>query len=182
MAFLCGVANMYLALGILNPTDSFVVVWRMIVLGDVELWEMDGLSDPLQPARYDAMHYVVRIIVMFGTFLFGLSLLNVFIAVLTATYAQGETNQWRVFYQQRAIIAKDHLALRLCLSTVLKAKLEPLVPKHWANASRRILRVLTLDLTSPSSHISLRKLPCASLESVDQEYMWVARAGVAVGS
>ena len=52
-SFICGVWNLYLAFGILNPPDSLSVVWRMIVLGDIDLWEMDGLPNDLSPARSD---------------------------------------------------------------------------------------------------------------------------------
>lgn len=117
-SFICGVWNLYLAFGILNPPDSLSVVWRMVVLGDLDLWEMDGLDSVVSKSRYDDTYYLIRVFLVLGTFFFGLSLMNVFIAILAEAYLRAEDCKWKRFYRQRALIANRNVLQVLGVRTL----------------------------------------------------------------
>jgi len=135
-SFICGVWNLYLAFGTLNPPDSLSVVWRMIVLGDIDLWEMDGLSSVLQSARYDDVYYLIRVFMVMGTFFFGLSLMNVFIAILAEAYLMAEEKKWKRFYRERALIANRH-ALQLVGARALRTGFLGCIMRCFPGRARR---------------------------------------------
>jgi len=200
-SFICGVWNLYLAFGILNPADSLSVVWRMIVLGDIDLWEMDGLSGVLEPAKYDDVYYLIRVFMVMGTFFFGLSLMNVFIAILAEAYIQAEENKWKRFYRQRALIANRNelqvlgaQALRRRFATCVLRSVPPTVRSYLGirepiarrsqSPRNKVLKHTSFAERSRQQkqamfikHSTLTDTPGAlsSLSGDEQSYMWVAR-------
>ena len=84
-------------------------------LNDYDANRKDSLcfSEAHLHARYDGTYYLIRVFMVMGTFFFGLSLMNVFIAILAEAYIQAEEKKWKRFYRQRALIANCDVLQKL---------------------------------------------------------------------
>lgn len=108
--------NLYYALGIHGPFESFLKIYQMIVLADFNLHDLEDTAtvqssnmharsdgyffqDPTEKTDY---YYVVRGMLILLSFVFGVSLMNLFIAVLTVSYSQATKKALVFFSQQQA--------------------------------------------------------------------------------
>jgi predicted nucleic acid-binding Zn ribbon protein len=100
LMFMLGATNMYYALNLYSIENAFILVYRAVTLGDVNLLEWERVpaefaeaeivngSNPVLEVTPEATanFYIVRLFMVIITFLLGLSLMNLFIAMLTVSY------------------------------------------------------------------------------------------------
>eukprot|EP00928_Gymnodinium_smaydae_P039136 TRINITY_DN26803_c0_g4_i1.p1 TRINITY_DN26803_c0_g4~~TRINITY_DN26803_c0_g4_i1.p1 ORF type:complete len:966 (+),score=81.75 TRINITY_DN26803_c0_g4_i1:48-2945(+) len=133
--YLLGSANMYYALGIHSFTKCFLIVYRIVVLGDMDLYEMENVwgsnleivddngrtiiqqSVPVATEYY----YVVRAMMLFVSFVMGLAMMNLFIAMLCLSYAAATESARKAFMRSRALAMIDHYAYRAGVRTLRRA-------------------------------------------------------------
>lgn len=124
--YIVGSVNMYYALGINNLGESFMLIYRIVVMGDVDLYELEGVFNPSMRVGADGVisqsapeqteyYVVVRVMLVVISFVMGLSMMNLFVAMLCLSYSQAAENAWFSFMQSRAGIVLDQHAIRLGL-------------------------------------------------------------------
>eukprot|EP00928_Gymnodinium_smaydae_P058963 TRINITY_DN4217_c0_g5_i1.p1 TRINITY_DN4217_c0_g5~~TRINITY_DN4217_c0_g5_i1.p1 ORF type:complete len:933 (-),score=111.95 TRINITY_DN4217_c0_g5_i1:379-3177(-) len=143
--YLIGSANMYYALGIHSFPRCFLIIYRMVVLGDVDLNEMenvwgsdmhieevDGRTAILQTVSASTeYYYVVRAMMLFISFVMGLSMMNLFIAMLCLSYANATEVATTAFMKSRALAMIDHYAYRSGLLS-LKSLFRRVLPRKFS--------------------------------------------------
>jgi hypothetical protein len=106
-----GSANLYYALGIYSIGESFVRMWRMIIMMESDVHDLEKrplarmyLADDNRTIHHtyakqteDYLGVVILLVIL--TFIMGLSLMNIFIAVLGSAYNESRRIQ-EVFYQR----------------------------------------------------------------------------------
>lgn len=122
--YFLGAVNMLYALGNHTSVDAFLVIYRLVVLGDVHLGELEtgsALSSfrmlpdgrlqqegtPLTDYRY-----VVRCLMLVVSFLMGVSMMNLFVAMLCVSYSAAAERAPLAFERSRAHIVLDQYAAR----------------------------------------------------------------------
>mmetsp|Transcript_17691 Transcript_17691/g.41528 ORF Transcript_17691/g.41528 Transcript_17691/m.41528 type:complete len:865 (+) Transcript_17691:110-2704(+) len=129
--------SFYFALGILSFPECFVILYRIYALGDVDLFEMENTWAPrlsLPPAQQEPQrpmgglvieqdaptqtHYywVVRVMMVVLSFIVGVSMMNLFVAVLCRSYVKAAEGAMLSFMRNRACVVLDMHAVRLGLS------------------------------------------------------------------
>eukprot|EP00403_Amphidinium_massartii_P006076 CAMPEP_0178375862 /NCGR_PEP_ID=MMETSP0689_2-20121128/3109_1 /TAXON_ID=160604 /ORGANISM="Amphidinium massartii, Strain CS-259" /LENGTH=937 /DNA_ID=CAMNT_0019995873 /DNA_START=142 /DNA_END=2956 /DNA_ORIENTATION=+ len=129
--FLLGFVNAYYALGIQDFDEAFMTSFKLIAMQEVDLNAMSGVQpeqlivgdtiETLQPPRRD-YYYIVRVLVVLGTFIIGISLMNVLIAVLCTSYQKASSNAWREFIRTRADAAIDNHTIWIGIKAVLACR------------------------------------------------------------
>eukprot|EP00928_Gymnodinium_smaydae_P033101 TRINITY_DN23808_c0_g1_i2.p1 TRINITY_DN23808_c0_g1~~TRINITY_DN23808_c0_g1_i2.p1 ORF type:complete len:684 (-),score=57.86 TRINITY_DN23808_c0_g1_i2:408-2459(-) len=147
--YLIGSANMYYSLGIHSFPRSFLIIYRMVVLGDVDLNEMENIWDSnmelVDAGRNHSIimqsvpesteyYYVVRAFMLFISFVMGLSMMNLFIAMLCLSYANAMEVATKAFMKSRALAMIDHFAYRSGVRT-LKKTFRMLFPRRTRKAA-----------------------------------------------
>jgi len=168
--YLIGSVNLYFALGI-NPSlfDSFMLVYRLVVLGDLDVREFENLPLPTfrrvndwefaqtLPGRLD-YYYVIRLFIVFVSFVMGLTMMNLFVAILCLSYSQAAENAWYCFMRSRANIVLDQHAVRVGVSTILCMR-----PRVYRKIKRR-----TRDHASSSATLDDER------QEAQSAYIWYA--------
>jgi len=118
--------NMYYALNIHTMEDTFLIIYRLTVLGDVNLYELENESNlrlkaeeggglvQVSPPR---THYtlVVRVMMVFMSFVVGVSLMNLFVAMLCESYVNAVGRAHWAFMRAKAHLVLDQQAVRMGL-------------------------------------------------------------------
>merc|ERR1719359_845542 len=96
-------ANLYYAFGLYDELDSFIIIYRLAVLADFDLNEMEkrygtnehvvtgGHVSKLNPvittsASRTPLYVIVRVVLLLVSFTMTIFLMNLFIGVLTVSY------------------------------------------------------------------------------------------------
>eukprot|EP00931_Biecheleriopsis_adriatica_P023768 TRINITY_DN14940_c0_g1_i6.p1 TRINITY_DN14940_c0_g1~~TRINITY_DN14940_c0_g1_i6.p1 ORF type:complete len:909 (+),score=105.95 TRINITY_DN14940_c0_g1_i6:254-2728(+) len=121
---LCGLTNLYYALGLYDLLDSFMLMYRLAVVLDADQSQLQGNHSQLQQGNHsqlqgnpdtpvhDMYYYAIRYAYVAVSFLMGLSLMNVFIAVLCDKYSKAEQHAEAAFVRERARMILDKHAIR----------------------------------------------------------------------
>ena len=108
-----GSGNFYYSLGIHGPFRSFVVIYELVVLQIFNLDVMENVYGTdmhvqedgtiLQtPAARTAYYVILRVMMVVISFVMGITLMNLFIAVLTVSYSKATTNSFLIFSRRQA--------------------------------------------------------------------------------
>jgi len=162
--YLCGFVNMYYALGLQDLVDSFILIFKIVIMGEVDLDEFEAASSSVYVrlnttsltatgAIIDAgrtpFYYIVRAMLVLTSFVMGVSLMNVFIAVLCISYEKAAKHSWREFIRTRADIALDHQTM--------------VIGMRWMRCKRR--RDGMYSTFSLTQHVSTNKMRQERLKS-----------------
>jgi len=113
----------YYASGRYDFFDSFYILFKLAVLGEVEDGEFEGVFSPkmhivngnfVQQSKADRTDYyfIIRIFVVFISFLINVSMMNLFIAILCVSYAHAREKAEQAFVRSRAHTVLDLHAIR----------------------------------------------------------------------
>mmetsp|Transcript_12237 Transcript_12237/g.28529 ORF Transcript_12237/g.28529 Transcript_12237/m.28529 type:complete len:1107 (+) Transcript_12237:52-3372(+) len=131
--YLCGFVNMYYAFGLQDLVDSFVSIFQIVIMGEVDLAELEATQSLARvhldrnstlsviedvDAGRSPYYYIVRAMLVLTSFVMGVSLMNVFIAVLCISYEKASKHSWREFVRTRADIALDHQTMVIGLRSM----------------------------------------------------------------
>jgi len=118
--YLCGVAHGYYTLDIREETiESLMIVYRLGLLGDFDMDELEG-NEPKGELDADMFtidadpsenYYIARFMMVIVSFVVNITLMNIFIAVLSASYETCYLNAWRNFLDARGDVGIDYVAL-----------------------------------------------------------------------
>ena len=108
-----GSSNVYYSLGIHGPFRSFVVIYEMVVLHifDINILEnIYGTDMHVQedgtilqtPAARTAYYNILCVMMVVISFVMGIALMNLFIAVLTVSYSKATMNSFLIFSRRQA--------------------------------------------------------------------------------
>merc|ERR1712129_217347 len=89
--------------------DCFILIYKLVVLGDLDLEELEHKTE--QPGTTQYFH-VVRIMVVGLSFLIGVTMMNLFIAVLCKAYGDAVTTVQLTFMESRTSNILDQRAIR----------------------------------------------------------------------
>lgn len=139
--YMLGSVNMYYSITTYDLWECFILIYRLVVLGDMELWEMENVYGPrmfintadftgpavqseiFQDLPEKTPYYdVVRLMMVVISFIMGLSMMNLFVAMLCLSYSQAWDNSWNAFLQSRAVIVLDQTAIRLGIRRMFCSK------------------------------------------------------------
>merc|ERR1712190_154062 len=99
----------------------------MVVLGELDMYELDGSFFPKSAIRGDSIdgaaietsqpdqkpfYLTVRVMMIFLSFVMGLSMMNLFIAMLCVSYNRASACAEIAWTRSRARVAFDHQAIR----------------------------------------------------------------------
>jgi len=120
----------------------------------------DGMINQSAPEQTE-YYVVVRVMLVVVSFVMGLSMMNLFVAMLCLSYSQAAENAWFSFMQSRAGIVLDQHAIRLGLKRL----------------AGKILCCRCCRRTAPSEEH--RQSRCSELldddtEEADTAYIWLA--------
>jgi len=122
---------MYYALGIYSFPRCFLIIYRLVVMADVDPSEMENVWPSrmkLQPdgavkefmSLASEYYVVVRLMLIFISFVIGLTMMNLFVAVLCLAYDSAARNADFAFARNRARLLLDHEAMRIGSRTLKK--------------------------------------------------------------
>eukprot|EP00928_Gymnodinium_smaydae_P011725 TRINITY_DN14299_c0_g2_i1.p1 TRINITY_DN14299_c0_g2~~TRINITY_DN14299_c0_g2_i1.p1 ORF type:complete len:929 (+),score=117.25 TRINITY_DN14299_c0_g2_i1:38-2824(+) len=122
--YLVGSTNMYYALGIYNFPRCFLIIYRLVVMADVDPNELENvwpsqmnlqdngyISQSVSPGS--EYYVVVRLMLIFFSFVIGLTMMNLFVAVLCLAYDKAARNADFAFARNMARLLLDHEAMRI---------------------------------------------------------------------
>ncbi|CAK0792425.1 unnamed protein product [Prorocentrum cordatum] len=112
--WLGGFSHMYYACGLSQPFSSFMTVFRLAMLGDFELEEMESDAE----GTVLAGTWVQLFVIVVG-FMMTITILNIFIGVVGMSYEKALDEAERAFQRQRAKASLNHVAHMEGLRTVL---------------------------------------------------------------
>lgn len=121
--YLMGAVNLLYALGRHTLVDSFLIIYRLVVLGDMDLYELELGNNLLQlqvengtanqmtppPSEY---YEVVRVLMVVVSFVMGISMMNLFVAMLCVSYDEAAKRAPLAFVRSVAGIVLDQQAAR----------------------------------------------------------------------
>mmetsp|Transcript_105584 Transcript_105584/g.293983 ORF Transcript_105584/g.293983 Transcript_105584/m.293983 type:complete len:221 (-) Transcript_105584:138-800(-) len=153
--YFIGSVNMLYALGLHSLENAFLIIYRLVVLGDMDLneWENQStlrleadLSGQLVQVIPEGTSFRVasRMMMIFVSFVMGVSMMNLFVAMLCNSYADALQQAPMAVLRCRAKIVLDHQALKTGLR-VLSC--------HTRQATGALPRDPSKDLTDGLSHI-----------------------------
>mmetsp|Transcript_7425 Transcript_7425/g.16160 ORF Transcript_7425/g.16160 Transcript_7425/m.16160 type:complete len:385 (+) Transcript_7425:82-1236(+) len=143
--YLLGIAHAYYTLGVNPGFQSIMLSFRMGLLGEVDVPDLAGqhTSEGNTPTRHD---YIVGALMAFVTFTLTMTLLNIYIGILSLSYERAYPDSWRTLMKVRINIVVRHKAFRV--------------------GSRVALRLLRLtpqvDSPKPMRHMWMARAPLAS--------------------
>jgi len=119
--YIMGAVNMLYALGMHSLEDAFLIIYRLVVLGDMSLNELEGKSAVNYFLNGDGLlveyntprteyREVVRIIMVFVSFMLGISMMNLFVGILSLSYGEATARAPLAFVRSRVGIILDQCA------------------------------------------------------------------------
>jgi len=137
IAVLLATSSFYYALGIHNFSDCFIILFQLFALGETDLMGMENLMGPTMklpawdawrgrgeleitqelPARTQ-YYWLLRVMFVTLSFLVGVSLMNLYVAIICSRYVQAAENAWLDFMRCRVCTVLDHHATRLGFSVL----------------------------------------------------------------
>jgi len=126
---ICASANLYYAFGLYNAFDSFFMIYRLAVLGDFNLDELEnrystdmnveaGGSVVMSNAAETDYYWVVRVMLLFLSFMMSISLMNLFIGVLTVSYEAHTQRAYESYLRLRTGTVLEARAVRVGWQTL----------------------------------------------------------------
>jgi len=130
LMYLAGCTTAYYSLGIKDLLDSFTLIFRIVVMGDLDMDEIEGYHEVVVPlsnttsaveltrssSTIDSLP--LRMLMLGASFFLGLALVNVFIAVLCAS-VRASTEADPDSASMIASIAFDYRAIQVGLRRIL---------------------------------------------------------------
>jgi len=89
--------------------ECFILIYRLVVLGDFNLGELEHKTKQVTPTQY---FHVVRIMLVGVSFLIGVTMMNIFIAILCVAYDDAAQKAQLAFMESRASFVLDAHAIR----------------------------------------------------------------------
>jgi hypothetical protein len=122
--YLLAFANMYYALGFWSFEQSFMLIYRLGIVGDFDMGTLERLGAPvlkLDPetreintmsAMTTPLHHIVNLLFIMVTFIMTVTMMNLFIAMLCLSYSMAADKAVQGFLRSRACIVLDLHAIR----------------------------------------------------------------------
>jgi len=132
MVYLFGATNMYYSLDIHNSLwDCFLIIYRMVALADFTFPEIEGVlhtpelsiaadNATIHQAAREPTEYreVLQVMIVALTVVIGLSMMNLFIAMLCLSYSEAYARAPLEFMRTRADLSVDYHAMALGANSV----------------------------------------------------------------
>eukprot|EP00931_Biecheleriopsis_adriatica_P023770 TRINITY_DN14940_c0_g3_i1.p1 TRINITY_DN14940_c0_g3~~TRINITY_DN14940_c0_g3_i1.p1 ORF type:complete len:899 (+),score=140.04 TRINITY_DN14940_c0_g3_i1:69-2699(+) len=110
---LMGLTNLYYALGIYDLFNSFMLMYRLGVLTDGDQTELLRAAESvISSSDHSVYYWTIRYGFVAVSFIIGLSMMNVFIAVLSEKFAKAQEGAAAAFVRERARMFVDFDAVR----------------------------------------------------------------------
>mmetsp|Transcript_82796 Transcript_82796/g.213303 ORF Transcript_82796/g.213303 Transcript_82796/m.213303 type:complete len:197 (+) Transcript_82796:1-591(+) len=163
--YLCGFTHAYYMFDIERAESSFITIYRLALLGDFDLFSMEGQRTTFVSNRTEAdkvvngtglndespeamsevadqgpYYWAVRALFLGTSFVVTISLMNIFIAVLSMKYEEASNRAETLFWQDRASAVLDTAFYRAGCRSIVHS----LLPRCL---SRRILPLMPEVLT-----------------------------------
>mmetsp|Transcript_27823 Transcript_27823/g.64862 ORF Transcript_27823/g.64862 Transcript_27823/m.64862 type:complete len:244 (-) Transcript_27823:180-911(-) len=179
--YLIGSVNMYYALGIKSFQDSAIMIYRLVVLGDLNLDEFEGVFATQMSLQDDGSilqttsekteyYWAVRLLIVVVSFFVGLLMMNLFVAMLCLSYSQAAEGAWLSFMRSRANIVLDQHAIRVGMEIVFCPRRA--IKKRRSNSHGVGRKTSTLSIENTTSGNLADQL-----EEARSAYIWFARPG-----
>jgi len=179
--YLIGSVNMYYALGVQSFQESAITIWRLVVLGDLDLNELEGVfpseftllddgtirQDESARTKY---YWAVRVIVVTVSFIVGVLMMNLFVAILCLSYSRAAEKAWLSLMRSRANIVLDQHAIRVGMEIVFCPRRA--IKKRRSNSHGVGRKTSTLSIENTTSGNLADQL-----EEARSAYIWFARPG-----
>jgi len=183
-----------------NVFECFLLIYRLAVLGDFDISELEHKNTPttrLDSNRgtistdstvlsvYDDAWYSVRLMLVVVSFMIGVLIMNLFIAVLCSSYDLAASVAQECFMQSRANIVLDQIAVRTGRSCFgnnacqRRLKRKQAMPESMRDAvesgsyecDHRIMDVRTLSSTNSMNAMAMM----LSKPSAQQSFLWYVK-------
>jgi hypothetical protein len=123
--YMLAATSAYYALGRYDFLSCFIILYKMAVMSEVDLYEFEGVYNPsmrvvnstgvieqVMPSRTEYW-LVTRLIMLIISFVVGISMMNLFVAVLCISYAKAHEKAEQAFTRSRACIVLDLHSIRV---------------------------------------------------------------------
>jgi len=185
--YLLATISMFFALNTgYNITDCFMLIYRLVVLGDGNVKELENREVPHFTFNISSGHmaqsdssptgnfHVVRAMMVVASFVIGVSLMNLFLAMLCVSYSAAHDAAHLSFMRCRAHIVLDQHAVRVGLTRFLcrfkKESAEKIVYRGTTNTEQ----INTDSMSRSTPRISANSL-FDSGGSSKQAFLWFAK-------
>jgi len=121
--YLLAFANMYYALGFYPFPKSFMMMYRLGILGDFDMLALEGVSSTWQlqsgnsigqsDPELSRMHHIVQLMMIYMSFVMTVTMMNLFIAMLCLSYSTAAENAETAFLKSRANIVLELHAMHM---------------------------------------------------------------------
>jgi hypothetical protein len=181
---LAGCANLYYALGITDPFSSIIKIYSLVVMEEYDLREMEktgSVQDTNMRVTNDNhivqdlaiktdYYFVIRVMMIVLSFGFGVSLMNLFIAVLTVSYSRAKEKDLILFSRLQAHKVIETQAIRIGWAVAKKYLcFADRIRKVAGKAGRRLSHVLSTTVKQSSTMNEDNGSICAK-DLLDESY------------
>jgi hypothetical protein len=114
--YLAAFANMYYAMGFYPFQESFMMMYRLGILGDFDMLALENVESPMfikgnyieqRDPQPTSMHHVVELMMIYMSFVMTVTMMNLFIAMLCLSYSTAAANAETAFLRSRTNIVLD---------------------------------------------------------------------------
>lgn len=185
--------NMYYALrNGYSLGECFLLIYRLAVLGDFDLTELEHKNQPVTRLDFQTgiistsvtsivndsyRWYTVRIMLVVVSFVVGVSIMNLFVAILCSKYDEAASVAQRMYMRARAQIVLDQVAVRTGIRVIRKCsrKARLMEAGRASTSSKRSQRFLDVHTSESSARMTAQSFLDLDNQCFRNPFLWYVK-------